>query len=85
MWKGAAVERFIENCLPLGNPPARVGKSSSRKKEQQKQDVMNWPQPPFHIQLHHCRGGGGECGSEVNPRKKGGVQEGVFMIWVYFL
>jgi len=38
---------------------------------------MNWPQVPFPLPLHCSGGGGREFKSEVEPRKKGGVGEGV--------
>ena len=50
----------------------RVRSSPLRRKEWQR-CVMNWPQPPFPIPLHHSGGGGREFGSEFKPGKKEGV------------
>jgi len=45
-----------------------------RRKEQQRQCLMNWPQLPFLVPLNHSRRGGTEYGSKVEPGKKAGVE-----------
>jgi len=54
-----------------------------RRKEQQRQRVMNGPQPPFPIPLWLLWGGGREFGSEVKPRKKGGMGGRCYKICFY--
>jgi len=63
---------------PVGGTPGwsrgRVwGVLPLRRKEQQRQRVMNWPQPPFPVPLYCCWGEGREFGSEVEPVEKEGV------------
>jgi len=41
-----------------------------RRKEQQRECVMNRQQPPFLIHLCHSGAGGRETGSEIEPGKK---------------
>ena len=53
---------------------------SVRRKGQQRQHVMNWPQHPFLVPLRHSGEEGGESGSEVEPEKKGGVGGRCFKI-----
>jgi len=51
-WEGLTLEQFMGGPSPMGGTP-----HWSRRKERQKQHVMNGPQPPFLIPL--CRLGGG--------------------------
>ena len=58
-----------------------------RRKERQRQSVMNWSQPPFPVALLCSGGGGTESGVKFSPGKRegwGGEGEGVFKIWFYF-
>lgn len=85
-WDGFMLEKFMADYLPWEGPHTgaveECEESSLRRKEWQRQGVMNWPLP-FPIPLHCCQEGG-EFGSEAGPRKKGGVGEGIFKIWFYF-
>ena len=79
----------MENCLPREEPSwwsrSRVwGVLPLRRNEQQRQRVMNWPQPPFPIPLCHLGWGGREFRSEVEPGKKGAVGARCIKIWLYF-
>ena len=54
-----------------------------RRKERQRQRVMNWPQPPFPVPLCHSGGGGRETGVKLSPgrREAGGeVFEDVLLV-----
>jgi len=62
LWERSMMEKFMENSLQqLGPHDGAVEESEEssplRRKDRQRQSVMNRPQPPFPIPLHRSGGG----------------------------
>ena len=76
---------------PVGGTPrwsrGRVwGVLPLRRKERQRQCVMNWPQPPFPVALRHSRRGGRENWEWSWAQEEGRGGGGrCFMVWFCFL
>jgi len=66
-----------------GRDPTLEQGKGVRRKERQRQCVMNWLQPRFPVTLHHSEGGGRRVRTEAEPWKKGGMRGK--WIWFYFL
>ena len=87
-WKGRMLEKFLKNRRPWEGPtlekfiknPTLEQRESIRRKEWQRQHIMNWPRPPYLVLLCRSGGGGREEGSEVELGKKGRVGGGWLQI-----
>jgi len=51
LWNGPTLEKFVENCLPWREPTLKQGKNV-RRRDWEKQCVMNLLQAPFPNPLH---------------------------------
>jgi len=87
-WRAAAHGKDLHwrsswRTVCCGRDPMMEQGKRVRRKEQQKQCVMNWPQAPFPVSLHRFGWGGGrveKIRSQVKPGKKGGVGGRCFKI-----
>ena len=78
LWRAAACGKDpYWRCLwwsaSCGTDPMLEQGKSVRRKEKQRQGVMNWPQPPLPVPLHHCGRKVENMGNEVEPGEEGGV------------
>jgi len=74
--KDPMLEQFMEDSVPWEGP--RAGAGAECEKERAAETACDeWTAAPFPVPLRHSGGGGREIGSEAEPRKKGGVGEGV--------